>query len=120
MRRATTPKAKASHHPYIEKRRGHRGGRAIIVGTNFPVSSVATYILKHGMPGEELVRMFPHLSLAQVYDALSYYYDHQPEIDAEIERNMSEDSFAARLPSREVLRFRFDVKKGEFVVSTLG
>jgi uncharacterized protein (DUF433 family) len=28
-------------HPYIEKRCGYRGGRAIIAGTNFPVNSVA-------------------------------------------------------------------------------
>ena len=72
------------------------------------------------MLGEELVRTFPHLTLAQVYDALSYYYDHQTEIDAEIKNNQGEDSFAAKLPPREVLLFRFDVKKGEFVVSTLG
>lgn len=119
MRRSTRLKTKTSHHPYVEKQRGYREGRAIIVGTNFAVSSVVTYILRNGMLAEELVRIFPHLTLAQVYDALSYYYDHQPQIDAEIERNLSEDSFAAKLPSREVLRFRFDVKKGEFVVSTL-
>ena len=116
MRRQTKPK---TVHPYIEKRRGYRGGRAILQGTNFPVSSVVSYVIKQGALPEELIRTFPHLTLAQVYDALSYYYDHQPEIDAEIERNMSDDSFAAKLPSREVLRFRFDVKKGEFVVSTL-
>jgi uncharacterized protein (DUF433 family) len=117
MKRQTQAKAA---HAHIDKRRGYRGGRAIIAGTNFPVSSVVMYILRHGMSGEELVRMFPHLTLAQVYDALSYYYDHQSEIDAEIERNMSEDSFASKLPSREILRFRFDVKKDEFVVSSIG
>ena len=113
-------KANSAHHPYVEKRRGHRGGRAIIVGTNFPVSSVVTYTLRQGMLAEELVRMFPHLSLAHVYDALSYYYDHQSEIDAQISSSLGEDSLAATLPSREILRFRFDVKKGEFIVSTLG
>ena len=29
----------------------------------------------------------PHLTLAQVFDALSYYRDHQEEINAHIERN---------------------------------
>jgi uncharacterized protein (DUF433 family) len=29
----------------------------------------------------------PHLTLAQVFDALSYYSDHQVEINAYIERN---------------------------------
>ena len=28
----------------------------------------------------------PHLSLAQVHGALSYYYDHKSELDEEIER----------------------------------
>ena len=32
----------------------------------------------------------PHLSLAQIYDALSFYYDHQAEIDADIEANREE------------------------------
>jgi predicted nuclease of predicted toxin-antitoxin system len=40
-------------HPYIEKRRGHRGGRAIIAGTNLPVSSVANYIINQGMLPEQ-------------------------------------------------------------------
>lgn len=107
-------------HPYIEKRRGYRGGRAIIAGTNFPVSSVANYILKQGMLPEQLVRTFPHLTLAQVYDALSYYYDHQTGIDAEIEKNLGEDVLAATLPTKEILSFRYDVTTGNFVISSLG
>jgi uncharacterized protein (DUF433 family) len=30
---------------------------------------------------DEFVESYPHLNLAQVYDALSYYYDHREEID---------------------------------------
>ncbi len=36
----------------------------------------------------------PHLTLAQIHAALSYYYDHQLELDAEIERQSEQ---AARL-----------------------
>jgi len=36
---------------------------------------------------EEIVIHLPHLTLAQVFDALSYYSDHQEEIDAFIEEN---------------------------------
>jgi uncharacterized protein (DUF433 family) len=36
-----------------------------------------------GMTPEELVAEFPHLTLASVHDALSYYYDHREEIDAD-------------------------------------
>jgi uncharacterized protein (DUF433 family) len=39
------------------------------------------------MTPEELVAEFPHLGLAQVYDALSYYYDHQTEVDRDLLEN---------------------------------
>ena len=117
MRRQTKPKAT---HPYIEQRRGYRGGRAIIAGTNFPVSSVAAYVVRQGMLPEELVRTFPHLTLAQVHDALSYYYDHQPEIDEEMRKNLSEDALRESLPAKRVLRFKYDVSKGEFLVTSRG
>lgn len=32
------------------------------------------------------LRRTPHLSLAQVHAALAYYFDHQAELDAEMER----------------------------------
>lgn len=112
-------KSKATH-PYVERRRGYRGGRAIVAGTNFPVSSIATYVVRQGMLPEELVRAFPHLTLAHVHDALSYYYDHQAEIDDEIRKNMSEDPLTDSLPAKQVLRFKYDVDKGEFLVTSQG
>ena len=76
-----------AQHVYIESKKNYCSGRPIIVGTKFPVSSVVNYILRQGMTPEELVRDFPHLCLSHVYDALSFYYDHQKEIDQEIEVN---------------------------------
>ncbi len=107
-------------HPYIEKRQGYRRGRAILKGTNFPVSSVVVYVLHQGMSPEELVRIFGHLTLAQVYDALSYYYDHQPQLDAEIKKNLGEDRLATRLAAPgKVLRLRYDPHSGDFQISPL-
>jgi uncharacterized protein (DUF433 family) len=40
------------------------------MGTKFPVHSVVNYVLKQGLSPEELMKEFPHLTLAQVYDAL--------------------------------------------------
>jgi uncharacterized protein (DUF433 family) len=74
-------------HAHITKTPGIVGGSACIAGTRFPVRSVVIHVLRHGMTPEELVRDFPYLSLAQVHDALSYYYDFQAEIDQEIEQN---------------------------------
>jgi uncharacterized protein (DUF433 family) len=40
-----------------------------------------------GAAPEEILQGLPHLTLAQVFDALSYYLDHQSEINSYIERN---------------------------------
>ena len=74
---------KANDHPYVERKKKVCGGRPVIRGTRFPVSSVV-WNYKLGLSVEEILREFPQLTPAQVYDALSYYYDHQPEIEAEI------------------------------------
>lgn len=74
-------------HPYIVSSNDHCGGSPIIEGTKFPVRSVVNYVLKQGLSPEELVKEFQHLTLAQVYDALSYYYDHANEIEQELSRN---------------------------------
>ena len=71
-------------HPYIVSLKTHCGGSPVIVGTKFPVRSIVFYILKQGMTPEELIKEFSHLTLPQVYDALSYYYEHREEIDKEL------------------------------------
>lgn len=74
------------------------GGSPVIVGTRFPVRSAVIYVLKHGLTPEELVARFPHLTLAQVHDALSYYYDNREEIEKDIVQN-SEEIVRQRLSS---------------------
>ena len=57
---------------------------------------------------EGLQAAYPQLSLAQVHAALSYYYDNQAAIDAEIERDLREfdaaRSTAEETPGRQKLR----------------
>lgn len=60
------------------------GGVAWIDGTRCKVVEVAMDHLAHSWSAEEIHRQHPHLSLAQVYAALSFYYDHQAELDAAI------------------------------------
>jgi len=74
-----------SAHPYIERKRGVCGGRPVIKGTRFPVSSVAIHY-RRGLTAEDILQDFPQLTPTQVYGALAYYFDHQEEIDAEIEQ----------------------------------
>ena len=77
-------------HPYIVVRKGLCGGSAVIAGTKFPVRSVVNYVLQQGLSPEELVKEFHHLTLAQVYDALSYYYDNRGVIDTELAEHTEE------------------------------
>jgi len=70
-------------HPHVECREGVQGGRPVIKGTRFPVSSVVQNY-RRGLSVEEILREFPHLNAAQVHDALSYYHDHQQQIDQQI------------------------------------
>jgi uncharacterized protein (DUF433 family) len=79
-------------HPYIVSRKDVCGGSPAIAGARFPVRSVVGYVLLQGMTPEELVAEFGHISLAQVYDALSYYYDHREEIDIDLASNSEEAS----------------------------
>jgi len=61
-------------------------GRPWIDDTNVKVIEVVLDHLAYGWNAETIQENHPHLSLAQVYAALAWYYDHQPEMDAEIER----------------------------------
>jgi uncharacterized protein (DUF433 family) len=77
-------------HPHITNDPAVCGRRAVIQGTRFSVRSIVIYVLQHGCTPEELVTKFPHLSLAQVHDALAYDYDNRSEIDREIAENREE------------------------------
>lgn len=77
-------------HPHIMSDPKICGGSPIIAGTRFPVRSVVIYILHHGLTPEELAAKFPQLTLAQIHDALAYYYDNREEIEKEIAENTEE------------------------------
>jgi uncharacterized protein (DUF433 family) len=57
-----------------------------ITGANTKVVEVVLDKLAYGWSPEEMHRQHPHLSMGQIHAALSYYYEHQDEVDADIER----------------------------------
>lgn len=80
----------ATEHKYIVKDDRILSGEPIIKGTRTPVRAIVeTWRL--GILTEEIPSRLPHLTLAQVFDALSYYSDNQREINAYIERNRIPD-----------------------------
>ena len=68
---------------YIESTPGVCGGKPRIAGTRIKVSLVAR-LYAQGQSVDEIIEAYPHLTLAQVHAALTYYYDRQVEIEAEI------------------------------------
>jgi uncharacterized protein (DUF433 family) len=76
----------ATQHRYIVTNPRILSGEPIIEGTRTPVRAIVE-IWRQGVLPEAIPGSLPHLSLAQVFDALSYYSDHQAEINAYIERN---------------------------------
>jgi len=88
-----------TNHPYIVRVEGICGGRPIIIGTRTPVRSIVGYH-KMGMSVEDILEGLPHLKPAHVYDALSYYYDYQEEIEQDIEAD-SEERLMKIYPPRQ-------------------
>ena len=61
-------------------------GVAWIEQANVKVIEVALDHLAYGWSAEAIHEQHPHLSLAQIHSALAFYYDHQAEFDAELEK----------------------------------
>jgi uncharacterized protein (DUF433 family) len=74
-------------HPYIEMVATRSGSKPTIKGTRIAVSTIAGYIRLGESPESIAQSVLPHLTLAQIHDALSYYYEHQDEIEAELIHN---------------------------------
>lgn len=70
-----------TEHPHIVRVHGAQGGEPIVRGKGVTVKTIAA-LFKQGIAPEKLVEDYGgHLNLAQIYDALSYYYDHPGEIE---------------------------------------
>lgn len=78
-------------HPYVNEAAAILDGEPILRGTRTPVRAVVE-LWKFGLAPEEIVSHHPHLSLAQVFDALSFYQDHKAELEKLIQANRISDS----------------------------
>jgi len=96
--------AVTTSHVWLDER-----GVAWLDDTNVKVIEVALERLAHGSSPEEIYDQHRgYLSFAQIHAALTYYYDHQAVMDAEIDRQLAEfdQQRAASLssPGRQRLR----------------
>jgi len=60
----------------------------MITGTSMKVVELVLNHRAYGWSPEELHFQHPHLTLGQIYSALAYYWDHQEELDQDIERRL--------------------------------
>ena len=66
----------------------NEAGEAKLVGSRIKVKHLVAARQAYGYSAEQLQQeAYPHLSLAQVYAGLAYYYDHQSEIDESIKND---------------------------------
>jgi uncharacterized protein (DUF433 family) len=70
-------------YPHITQQQDILGGVPIIEGTRIAVRSIAGYY-QMGMSVDEILLSLPHLDASQVHAALTYYFDHQQEIDKDL------------------------------------
>jgi uncharacterized protein (DUF433 family) len=67
-----------TEHPYIVRDSDIYGGEPIVEGTRTAVRHIIL-LFQSGKDPEEIANS-QRLTLAQVYDAISFFYDHEAEI----------------------------------------
>ena len=78
---------------HIEIAPGVAGGKPRIAGHRITVQNIAVWHERLGQSADEIAAQHD-LTLADVYAALAYYYDHRAEIDQAIQ---DDDAFLAKL-----------------------
>ena len=79
--------SRATDHPYIVS---DANGEPMINETRVAVRAIVE-LWRVGVRPEEIPDHLPHIGLAQVFDALSFYADHREQVDRFIEINRVQD-----------------------------
>lgn len=80
---------KNKSHFHITSSRAICGGKPIIKGTRISVAHIAGYYMM-GLSPEEIQRELPHLTLAQIFDALAFYLDNREAIERDLQMDKEE------------------------------
>ena len=73
----------ATYKQHVTSTPGVCGGKPCIAGTRIRVQDIVIRT-ELGESPDEMVRAYPHITLADVHVALAYYFDNRQEIDREI------------------------------------
>src|SRR5436305_11038694 len=85
---------------HISKTPGVCGGKACIAGHRIRVMDIVVWHEMRGYSPDEIVDMFPGITLADVHAALAYYFENRAEIEADFrhEHEVAE-SLRSQFPS---------------------
>jgi uncharacterized protein (DUF433 family) len=76
------------------------GGRPCIAGSRIRVQDIYVWHELQGLSADQIVSNYPHLSMADVYAALAYYWDHQHEMQMQMqEESAFVEQMKAKYPS---------------------
>ncbi len=76
-----------TENPHIVRSERVHGGRPMVRGTGVSVQAIVEQTRLGRLPAQIVEDYDRVLTLSQVYDALSYFYEHQAEIEQDIARN---------------------------------
>ncbi len=82
---------------HIEITPGVCGGKPRIAGHRIKVQHVVMWHERMGLSPDEIISQHPGLTLADIYAALTYYWDHREQIDADIK---ADEEFANELKAK--------------------
>ena len=74
----------ATTQAVITKTPGVCGGKARLDGHRIRVQDIVMDYEWNGLSPDEICQQYPSITLAHVHAALSYYYEHRDEIQADI------------------------------------
>ena len=91
---------------YIEVTAGIAGGKPRVAGHRITVQDIAIWHERLGRSADEIAAEYG-LTLAAIYAALAYYFDHRAEIDRAIEEGQAfAEALRQRIPSKLLQRLQ--------------
>ncbi|MBI4614954.1 MAG: DUF433 domain-containing protein [Planctomycetes bacterium] len=92
---------------HIVRTPGVLGGKARIADHRVRVLDIVVWHERRGLSPDEVVSLFPPITLADVHAALAYYFDHREEIEAELRSESGVvEALRSRYPSKVNAKLR--------------
>lgn len=101
-------------HPHVRVDRNVMGGSPYIVGTRVPVRRLWAFY-RNGASVDTLIRRYPQLGAAKVFDALAFAWDNAEVIEADIvrEARLLQTDVPREAKSAKQMELPFSARKGE-------